>query len=51
MWSFVVGFGTGVYVGSYYNCKPYIKILEDWFKSNFPPINSSNNDENIENNN
>lgn len=25
MWQFLFGFGTGVYVGSFYDCKPYIK--------------------------
>ena len=27
MWQFICGFGTGVYVGTYYNCKPVIEYL------------------------
>lgn len=28
MWKFLVGFASGVYVGTYYNCKPMIHELE-----------------------
>ena len=27
MWQFLCGFGTGVYVGTYYNCKPVIEYV------------------------
>jgi hypothetical protein len=27
MWQFLCGFGTGVYVGTYYNCKPIIEYI------------------------
>jgi hypothetical protein len=26
---FLLGFGTGVWVGTYYDCKPLIKMIKD----------------------
>ena len=34
----LVGFVSGVYVGTYYNCKPIIERLKDCIKSNIPEI-------------
>ena len=34
MWRFLLGFGSGIYVGTYYDCKPIIntikKIIKDY---------------------
>ncbi len=37
MWQFILGFGTGVYIGTHYDCKPVIGKIEDFFKSQCPP--------------
>lgn len=36
MWRFILGFGTGVYVGSYYECKPVIVKIQKYIKDNMP---------------
>ena len=36
MWQFISGFGLGIYVGSYYDCKPVINTLSVIVKENFP---------------
>jgi hypothetical protein len=28
MWKFLLGFASGVYAGTYYDCKPIIRNLE-----------------------
>ncbi len=34
MWRFLLGFSSGIYVGTYYDCKPIIKsikkLIEDY---------------------
>ena len=37
MWQMVLGFGAGVYVGTYYDCRPYLDTIGVWVKQNFPP--------------
>jgi hypothetical protein len=36
MWQFVLGFGTGVYVGSMYDCNPTVKFISECIKKNIP---------------
>ena len=36
MWQFLCGFGTGVYVGTYYNCKPVIEYVRIKMKEIIP---------------
>lgn len=36
MWQFFTGFGLGVYVGTYYDCKPVIIFILNTIKSNIP---------------
>ena len=33
---FIIGFGLGLYTGTYYNCKPIIDRLQDCIKDNMP---------------
>lgn len=37
MWHFLCGFGVGVYVGTYYNCKPPLEAISKFMKENLPP--------------
>ena len=37
MWQFFLGFGAGIYVGTYYNCKPIISQIESFVKQKCPP--------------
>jgi len=37
MWQFVLGFGTGVYVGTYFDCKPILNKIQKLVQSNCPP--------------
>lgn len=37
MWQFLAGFGFGVYMGTYYDCKPYLDEMNKWFKQHIPP--------------
>lgn len=32
MWEFLCGFSAGIYVGTYYNCKPCIKFIVQFVK-------------------
>ena len=32
MWQMMVGFAAGVYVGTYYNCKPTIVMIREMVK-------------------
>lgn len=34
--NFLIGFGLGVYVGTYYNCKPFIKKVKQTITENLP---------------
>ena len=36
MWQFIVGFSIGIYVGTYYNCKPQIVNIIKTIKKNIP---------------
>lgn len=38
MWEFLFGFSAGIYVGTYYNCKPYIKNIIQFVKNNIPKV-------------
>jgi len=40
MWQYMLGFISGVYVGTYYNCKPVIENLTDYIKQNLPKENA-----------
>lgn len=33
MWHFLFGFSAGVYVGTYYECKPTIEKITKWIES------------------
>ena len=37
MWHFCIGFGLGIYVGTYYDCKPSLDKVADWVKQLSPP--------------
>ena len=36
MWQLIIGFGLGIYVGTYYNCKPTIETILLNIKKNIP---------------
>ena len=36
MWQMMLGFAAGVYVGTYYDCKPTIKIIHTMVKDKIP---------------
>lgn len=36
MWQFLVGFSTGIYIGTTYDCKPTVKYITDCIKNNVP---------------
>lgn len=36
MWKFLIGLGIGVYIGSFYNCKPQINNLIKILKNREP---------------
>ena len=42
MWKFLMGFASGVYVGTYYNCKPIIGELEKKIKDYIPDKKNKN---------
>lgn len=44
MWQVVVGFGVGVYVGTYYDCKPAIHFVLNTIKSNIPEKKDSDSE-------
>lgn len=37
MWQFVMGFGMGLYIGTYYECRPCLNKLGEWLKTQLPP--------------
>lgn len=36
MWQFLLGCGTGIYIGTYYDCKPAILYVHGYLKKQFP---------------
>ena len=36
MWQVMLGFAAGVYVGTYYECKPTILMIKSIVKDKFP---------------
>jgi len=36
MWQFILGFTTGIYIGSFYDCKPTIEYAVNKMKENMP---------------
>ena len=36
MWQFLCGFGVGVYAGTFYDCRPCIKTINNFIKDNIP---------------
>lgn len=36
MWQFLTGFGLGVYVGTFYDCRPAIRAVRIILKENMP---------------
>ena len=37
MYQFFIGFGLGIYMGTYYNCKPIMKTMGEFIKKYTPP--------------
>ncbi len=37
MYQLLIGFGLGIYVGTYYDCKPIMKTLGEHIKNYLPP--------------
>ena len=36
MWQVMIGFAAGIYVGTYYECKPTILVLKNLVKDKMP---------------
>lgn len=36
MWQFLTGFGLGVYIGTFYDCRPAIRAVRIIVKENMP---------------
>jgi|TARA_B110000285_G_C15048177_1_gene575501 hypothetical protein len=36
MWRFICGFSSGVYVGTFYNCRPCMKTVEKFIREYIP---------------
>lgn len=36
MWQFLCGFGAGVYIGTYFECKPTIEQIVSFAKTKIP---------------
>lgn len=36
MWQFLCGFGTGIFVGTAYDCKPTINFVKNCIKKTIP---------------
>lgn len=36
MWQFLFGFTSGLYVGTYYDCKPILTKVQNFIKENSP---------------
>ena len=37
MFRFVSGVIVGIYIGSHYECRPQIKKIKEWIKTQAPP--------------
>ena len=44
MWQFLCGFGTGIYMGTIYDCKPIIHTIKTFINDNMPKENLQNKD-------
>tara|TARA_B110000008_G_scaffold279648_2_gene327710 strand:+ start:2576 stop:2752 length:177 start_codon:yes stop_codon:yes gene_type:complete len=42
MWQIVTGFAAGIYVGTYYDCKPTILLVRQMIKDKFPEERKDN---------
>ncbi len=42
MWQLVTGFAAGIYVGTYYDCKPTIILVRQMIKDKFPEERKEN---------
>ena len=36
MWQIISGFAAGIYVGTYYDCKPTLRLVQQIVKDKFP---------------
>ena len=45
MWQFICGFGSGIYVGTIYNCRPCLKTVEKFIKENLPKEKTDDSNE------
>lgn len=36
MWQFITGVAVGVYVGTYYDCKPGVEYIKETIKEHWP---------------
>ena len=36
MWQFLCGIGTGIYIGTIYDCKPIITTIKTFINDNLP---------------
>ena len=36
MWQFILGFGSGIYIGTYYDCKPSLNFIKNCLKNIIP---------------
>ena len=39
MWQFITGFSLGVYVGTFYDCKPALEYIRKTIKEHIPERN------------
>ena len=37
MWQVLLGFSAGGYVGTYYDCGPYLDTIGVWMRDHCPP--------------
>ena len=37
MWQVLLGFSAGVYVGTYYDCRPFLDTIGVWMRDHCPP--------------
>ena len=42
---FILGLGTGLYIGTYYNCKPIINKVIETMKKNIPAKSDDDDDD------
>ena len=47
MWQFLLGFGTGVYIGTKYDCRPCMRYVEKHVEEYFPKKDENSDGENI----